>query len=54
VETKTPTSWMPLREAKTYQKWISKWTIPWMHPCWMKVLIYFQPKKKKQKKKLLN
>jgi len=24
VETKTPTSWMPLRQAKTYQKLISK------------------------------
>jgi len=24
VETKTPTSWMPLRKAKTYQKLISK------------------------------
>jgi len=24
----TPTSWMPLRSAKTYQKFISKCTIP--------------------------
>jgi len=24
AETKTPTSWMPLRKAKTYQKLISK------------------------------
>jgi len=31
VETKTPTSWMPLRQAKTYQKIISKWTIPLRH-----------------------
>jgi len=28
VETKTPTSWMPLRYAKTYQQLISKLTIP--------------------------
>jgi len=28
AETKTPTSWMSLRKAKTYQKYISKWTIP--------------------------
>jgi len=28
VETKTPTSWMAMRWDKTYQKLISKWTIP--------------------------